>query len=485
MSLARMKRNRASHWLLAGTVTLCALALGTCGSLIATRGRLPTPPYSEGDLGRPPPVLPPCRDRETEGIPCPSPPAPLNRAAIESWTVEYAQALAGLSPHLEALLSTECARSDQLRSMGWARDIQALAIAAWHRGDAEAAVVLLAHLAEQGLAWARAGRSVVGTLLGLVVLDESFLWLDAISSESGSLSVRSRTVAQSVLSEPIDLARGYIGEVVQAAQQLEELNQQTPVLERLLFDADASAGTIFAYQSECVVFARDRDAPRPVPPSFSLIDRAVNSVGVRVSESILFPCDRPIDDARERVDRVAAIATRLVQRSASFDIAWSAVPERIRAGGAVHSAPTGSGEANLQVADASEVPTQLAPEVDLDAFIQAQSPTSFVIDRGLLEHAASLANSTRVIPSEEPAGLRVYGVRPDSFFARIGLRNGDALVSMNGHSLDTPDAALSAYAAVRSAENVQLSIVRGGQPMQLDYTLRGPRNAAEPRPRPR
>ena len=329
-----MKRNRAS--LLGGTVTLCALAMGTCGSLIATRGRLPTPPYSEADLGRPPLILPPCRDRETEGIPCPSPPAPLSRAAIESWTVEYAQALAELSPHLEALLSTECARSDDLRSLGWARNIQALAIAAWHRGDAEVAVVLLAHLAEQGLAWARAGRSVVGTSLGLVVLDQSFLWLEAISSESGSLSVRSRTVAQSVLSEPIDLGRGYIGEVVYAAQQLEELNGQTGPLERLLFDADASARTVYGYQSDCVAFARDRDAPRPVSASFSLTERAVNSMGVRVSESILFPCDRQIDDERERVDQVAAIATRLVQRSASFDITWSAVPQRIRAWAAVH-----------------------------------------------------------------------------------------------------------------------------------------------------
>lgn len=327
-----MKQNRASHWLLGGTVMVCALAMATCGSLIATRGRLPTPPYSEADLGRPsPPVLPLCRDRETEGIPCPSPPAPLHRAAIESWTVEHAQALAELSPHLEALLSTECTRSDHLRSLGWSRNVQALAIAAWHRRDDEVAVVLLAHLAAQGLAWAREGRSVVGTSLGLVVLHESFLWLDAISSESGSLSVRSRMVAQSVLSEPIDLGRGYVAEVVDAAQQLEELNRHTGPLERLLFDADASARTIFEYQSDCVAFARDRDAPRPVPASFSLTERALNSMGVRVSESILSPCDRQIDHARERVDRVATIATRLVQRSASFDIEWSVVPERIRA----------------------------------------------------------------------------------------------------------------------------------------------------------
>jgi hypothetical protein len=50
----------------------------------------------------------------------------------------------------------------------------------------------------------------------------------------------------------------------------------------------------------------------------------------------------------------------------------------------------------------------------------------------------------------------------DGPFAAIGLRDGDLLLEVNGRSIATPDAAMAAFAALRTASHVWLAIVRAG-----------------------
>jgi type II secretory pathway component PulC len=80
----------------------------------------------------------------------------------------------------------------------------------------------------------------------------------------------------------------------------------------------------------------------------------------------------------------------------------------------------------------------------------------------------------RVIPHEENGrvvGVRVYGVRPDHPLARLGLRNGDTIVSFDGRSVSEPDVALEAYAAARGGGRHVVTLVRAGQRIEVPVRI--------------
>ncbi len=79
----------------------------------------------------------------------------------------------------------------------------------------------------------------------------------------------------------------------------------------------------------------------------------------------------------------------------------------------------------------------------------------------------------RVVPQlrdGKPIGFRLHGIRGP--FAAIGLENGDLLLEVNGTPIETPDAALAAYAKLRTASHVWLAIERNGQRTRMDYDVR-------------
>lgn len=143
--------------------------------------------------------------------------------------------------------------------------------------------------------------------------------------------------------------------------------------------------------------------------------------------------------------------------------------------------PTGPRVAAAPVADIAEPPSQddgIGGD-DMEAGIQRISDTNFNIDRSLvdrvLENQAELMRTARVIPHEEggrTVGVKLYGIRRNSLLGRLGVQNGDMLRTINGYDMASPDSALEAYARLRTADHLTLSIVRRGQPTTIDYNIR-------------
>jgi general secretion pathway protein C len=116
---------------------------------------------------------------------------------------------------------------------------------------------------------------------------------------------------------------------------------------------------------------------------------------------------------------------------------------------------------------------------EMESGIQRVSDTNFNIDRSLvdrvLENQAELMRTARVIPHEEngrTVGVKLYGIRRNSLLGRLGVQNGDMLRTINGYDMSSPDSALEAYARLRTADHLTLSIVRRGQPTTIDYNIR-------------
>jgi len=123
------------------------------------------------------------------------------------------------------------------------------------------------------------------------------------------------------------------------------------------------------------------------------------------------------------------------------------------------------------------------PEADLlasvDKGVRRVSDTSYEIDRGLVDKILAdpsvVARQARIVPSIKDGkanGFKMYAIRPNSVFAKIGMQNGDTIQSINGFDMSSPDKALEVYTKVRSASSLSISILRRGQPVSMDYSIK-------------
>jgi general secretion pathway protein C len=122
-----------------------------------------------------------------------------------------------------------------------------------------------------------------------------------------------------------------------------------------------------------------------------------------------------------------------------------------------------------------------APGVDpgIKNGIQKVSATEYNVDRGvvdkILENQAELMRQARIVPEQENGkmvGIRLFGVRPDTLLGVLGMENGDRLQTINGFDMTSPEKALEAYARLRTADHLTVSVNRRGQDMNLDYNIK-------------
>ena len=134
------------------------------------------------------------------------------------------------------------------------------------------------------------------------------------------------------------------------------------------------------------------------------------------------------------------------------------------------SAPSGSASPVLP-------PVPPAPDPLLDTIVRVDD-THVTVPRATVEaidaDPSKFATSARIVPSVQngvPDGFKLYGIHPNSLAARLGLLNGDTLNAINGIPLTSSGAALDAYAKLRHAPRLELSIIRRGQAMSIVITI--------------
>lgn len=83
----------------------------------------------------------------------------------------------------------------------------------------------------------------------------------------------------------------------------------------------------------------------------------------------------------------------------------------------------------------------------------------------------ALMRQARLVPRSDGPGVRIYGVRPRTVPGALGLKNGDVVLKIGDVELDGLDAALRAFTAAKSSDEVVVAIERRGQPVVLRYRL--------------
>lgn len=129
--------------------------------------------------------------------------------------------------------------------------------------------------------------------------------------------------------------------------------------------------------------------------------------------------------------------------------------------------------------DKTPLPSGFAPILDAGTGIRQASEDRFVIDRGALE--TSIANPSEILTQARAVpnivdgkikGFSIFSIKPGSIYEKLGIKNGDIIMRVNGTDLDSPAKALEFYGAISSASEITLDIERGGQKKTVTYNVK-------------
>lgn len=134
--------------------------------------------------------------------------------------------------------------------------------------------------------------------------------------------------------------------------------------------------------------------------------------------------------------------------------------------------------------EVAAAPAPAAPSTDpfvaeMEKGIKKLSEHSYEVQRGtvdsLLGNMAVLSRAARIVPEVrdgKAAGFRLFSVKTDGPFGKIGLQNGDVIYAINGLEMTSPDKALEIYTKLKSANHLAVALERNGQKITKDYNIR-------------
>lgn len=140
---------------------------------------------------------------------------------------------------------------------------------------------------------------------------------------------------------------------------------------------------------------------------------------------------------------------------------------------------TGALEVIALKEDKTSTPSAFGPVADVGSGIRQTSEDRFMIDRGALE--TSIANPSEILTQARAVpnivdgkikGFSIFSIKPGSVYEKLGIRNGDIIMRVNGVDLDSPAKALEFYGTIASASEITLDFERMGSKKTVTYTVR-------------
>lgn len=110
----------------------------------------------------------------------------------------------------------------------------------------------------------------------------------------------------------------------------------------------------------------------------------------------------------------------------------------------------------------------------VDEGINKISDNEYEISRELLEDVLSdptnIVQQARVIPQQD--GLRFFGIRSNSIFWKIGIKNGDTLHRINNVELNDVERALGVFEELRAQSSFSIDFTRAGKQYSYQYVVK-------------
>lgn len=81
------------------------------------------------------------------------------------------------------------------------------------------------------------------------------------------------------------------------------------------------------------------------------------------------------------------------------------------------------------------------------------------------------ATVTPRIKNNRPQGFTIYEIKPDAPAAKLGFLDGDIVIDVDGHAIDTLEQVIDARTELESASALSVHIERRGKPVVLQYSV--------------
>ena len=113
------------------------------------------------------------------------------------------------------------------------------------------------------------------------------------------------------------------------------------------------------------------------------------------------------------------------------------------------------------------------------AGIKALDDNNYEVPRNEVDRALAnlndLAMQARIVPAfkdGQAEGFKLFSIRPDSLYSKIGIVNGDVIKRINGFEMNSPEKALEVYTKLKDANRIDIEVDRNGQTLRKTYNVR-------------
>jgi len=113
------------------------------------------------------------------------------------------------------------------------------------------------------------------------------------------------------------------------------------------------------------------------------------------------------------------------------------------------------------------------------AGIKALDDNNYEVPRSEVDRALAnlndLAMQARIVPAfkdGQAEGFKLFSIRPDSLYSKIGIVNGDVIKRINGFEMNSPEKALEVYTKLKDANRIDIELDRNGTTMRKTYNVR-------------
>lgn len=119
------------------------------------------------------------------------------------------------------------------------------------------------------------------------------------------------------------------------------------------------------------------------------------------------------------------------------------------------------------------------PSVALGAGVKQLSDNDYEIPRAEIDKTLSnlndVAMQARIVPAfkdGQAQGFKLFSIRPDSIYTKIGIQNGDVIKRINGFDLNSPEKALEIYSKLKESSRIDIEVERNGASVRKTYNVR-------------
>lgn len=119
------------------------------------------------------------------------------------------------------------------------------------------------------------------------------------------------------------------------------------------------------------------------------------------------------------------------------------------------------------------------PSVALGAGIKQNGENDYEVPRAEIDKTLSnlndVAMQARIVPAFKDGvaqGFKLFSIRPDSIYSKIGIQNGDVIKRINGYDLNSPEKALEIYSKLKEASRIDIEVERNGANVRKTYNVR-------------